>query len=181
MTARIISQIYTIAQLNTATHTNLLMPGPGGLCCCMSSVCSAELQTGCLHLLFLPRILACNCLLLLLAPQEQILIPCTLCLCSYFSPADAGRSLSSGTSCFAASLTGLQEWARAGGDEQSQYVPARPVLALHFSRSFISVARFSQAEFLTEISLFFSLPQNKGIHFPKGLFFSYNCRLCSHS
>lgn len=65
--------------------------------------------------------------------------------------------------CFAASLMGLQEWARAGGDEQSQYVPARPVLALHFSRSFISVARFSQAEFLTKFSLFSPFPKTKGL------------------
>lgn len=39
-----------------------------------------------------------------------------------------------------------------------------PVLALHFSRFFISVAMFSQAEFLTEISLFFSpSPKTKGL------------------
>lgn len=77
MTAGIISQIHTITQINTATHTDLLMPGPAALCCCASSACLApELQAGCLRLSLLPRILVCNCLVLL-----SRLCSCSACGC----------------------------------------------------------------------------------------------------
>lgn len=175
LTAGIISQIHTIAQINTAMHTDLLMPAPAVLCCCASSACPApELQAGCLCLSLLHGILLCSCLvslpallLLSLQVQGEITVPCTLGLCSYLSRADSGRSCSAGTSHFGASLPGLQEWARAGRDKQHWYVWARQTPVLCFSGSFVSVVRFSQAEFLTEISLFSPFPKEKGLISPK--------------
>lgn len=160
LTARIISQIHTIAQINTAMHTNLLMPAPAALCCCTSSVCPApELQAGCLCLSLLPVILVCNRLVLLPAllllssrVQGEITVPGTLWLCGYFSHADTGRSCSAGTSCFETSLPGLQKWARTGRHERGRYVQARPMLDLCFSGSFVLVARLSQSFSLKSVS-----------------------------
>lgn len=154
------------------------MPAPAALCCCASSTCPApKLQAGCLRLSLLPRILLCNCLILLPAPlllslwvQGEIAAPCKLGLCSYFSCADTGRSCSTGMSCFGASLLGLQEQARAGWDEQHPYVQARQTAVVCFSRSFVSVVRFSQAEFLTEMSLFSPFAKAKGLISPKDFF-----------
>lgn len=145
------------------------MPGPAALCCCASIACPApELQAGCLCLSLLPGILVCNCLVSLLAPlllswwaEGEITVPHTLWLCSCFSCADTGRSCSAGTGRFEASPLGLR--ARASRDKWGRNIRARPMPALCFSGSFVSVARFSQAEFLTEISLFSPFPKAKGL------------------
>lgn len=50
-----------------------------------------------------------------------------------------------------------------------------------FSGSFVSVAGFSQAEFLTEISLFSPLPEAKELISLKYFSSPIDCRPCSHS
>lgn len=138
------------------------MPGPGGLCCCMSSACPA---LSCRQAACTSHSCPGSCLATvsscsrLCKSRPRSLVRCG---CAAFSLMQMQADLSV-VAWVALELMGLQEWAREGGDEQSQYVPARPVLALHFSRHFISVVRFSQAEFLTEINLFSPFPKTKGL------------------
>lgn len=146
------------------------MPGPAALCCCASSAWLApELQAGCLRLSLLPRILVCNCLVLLPAllllslwVQEDITVPHTLWLCKYFSRVDTSRFHGAGMGRFEASQVCGSRKGKAGTSEVGTSGPGRCQCSASVGPLF-QLQDSPQAEFLTEIGLFSPFVKAKGL------------------